>query len=378
MGQTLGEPITTKETASCADNRYKVGSSCMQGWRINMEDSHTHLLTLPDDHNAAFFAVYDGHGGARVSQYVSLHLHKRVVNSDLYAKGDYVEAMKQGFLQLDEQMLEDEETKEEMSGTTAITVLIKDSTIYCANVGDSRAVASVTGQALPLSYDHKPCNEEESQRIIAAGGWVEFNRVNGNLALSRALGDFGFKRNEHKSAQEQVVTAYPEVLKFDITPQFEFLVLACDDCEMSGLGCDNMTAIIVCLMQNDTQEKYLERLRVAAANSKDRNETANRGHQQAANKVVEEQMAELGLKPASELVVDVPLIDTDHSDEQFTTPSQSPNGHNSAQEPCSDDEQPPSHFHVPLAEKSTCEDSTAETMQPCPTDTNSDPKKSTS
>jgi hypothetical protein len=42
---------------------FKVGSSCMQGWRVNMEDSHTHILSLPDDPAAAFFAVYDGHGG---------------------------------------------------------------------------------------------------------------------------------------------------------------------------------------------------------------------------------------------------------------------------------------------------------------------------
>lgn len=35
----------------------------MQGWRVNMEDAHTTLLSLPDDPGTAFFAVYDGHGG---------------------------------------------------------------------------------------------------------------------------------------------------------------------------------------------------------------------------------------------------------------------------------------------------------------------------
>jgi serine/threonine protein phosphatase PrpC len=54
--------------------------------------------------------------------------------------------------------------------------------------------------------DHKPCNNTEYKRIQAAGGWVELNRVNGNLALSRALGDFMFKRNEEKTAEEQIVT----------------------------------------------------------------------------------------------------------------------------------------------------------------------------
>jgi len=63
MGQTLSEPVTTKHTESCQNQYLKVGSSSMQGWRINMEDSHTHILALPDDPSAAFFGVYDGHGG---------------------------------------------------------------------------------------------------------------------------------------------------------------------------------------------------------------------------------------------------------------------------------------------------------------------------
>ena len=50
----------------------------------------------------------------------------------------------------------------------------------------------------------------------------------GNLALSRALGDFVFKKNEKKSAEEQIVTAYPDVTVEKITPDHEFLVLACD------------------------------------------------------------------------------------------------------------------------------------------------------
>lgn len=51
-----------------------------------MEDAHTHLLAVPDDNKAAFFAVYDGHGGSKVSQYAGTHLHKTIATNSLYCK----------------------------------------------------------------------------------------------------------------------------------------------------------------------------------------------------------------------------------------------------------------------------------------------------
>lgn len=51
-----------------------------------MEDAHTHILESPSDESAAFFAVYDGHGGSRVAQYASMHLHKRIIGNEHYCK----------------------------------------------------------------------------------------------------------------------------------------------------------------------------------------------------------------------------------------------------------------------------------------------------
>lgn len=79
-----------------------------------------------------------------------------------------------------------------------------------------------------MSYDHKPGNETEHYRIMQAGGFVEFGRVNGNLALSRAIGDFEFKQNFGLEAEKQIVTADPEIISHDVTGEEEFLVLACD------------------------------------------------------------------------------------------------------------------------------------------------------
>lgn len=266
-----------------------------------MEDAHTHILSLNNDKNSAFFAVYDGHGGSKVSEYAGVHLHERIMSQDDYTS-NIPEAIRKGFLAIDEDMLEDEDMREELSGTTAICVILKDKKMYCGNVGDSRSIASVRGRVQNLSYDHKPNNELETKRILAAGGWVEFNRVNGNLALSRALGDFVFKKNESKNAQEQIVTAYPDVEIKDVVSDHEFLLLACDgiwdvmsneevlefvrtriaqainpeviceqlmnrclapDCAMGGLGCDNMTVVLVCFLNGEPYDKLAERCKLA-------------------------------------------------------------------------------------------------------------------
>ena len=49
-----------------------------------------------------------------------------------------------------------------------------------------------------LTRDHHPDREDERRRVEAAGGyvleWAGVYRVNGELALSRAIGDVPFKR----------------------------------------------------------------------------------------------------------------------------------------------------------------------------------------
>jgi hypothetical protein len=68
----------------------------------------------------------------------------------------------------------------------------------------------------------------EKARICAAGGFVDFGRVNGNLALSRAIGDFEFKKSADLPPEQQIVTAYPDVTVHDLSDDDEFVVLACD------------------------------------------------------------------------------------------------------------------------------------------------------
>ena len=57
---------------------------------------------------------------------------------------------------------------------------------------------------------------------------MDFGRVNGNLALSRAIGDFEFKKSADLSPEQQIVTAFPDVVTHEISEDDEFLVIACD------------------------------------------------------------------------------------------------------------------------------------------------------
>jgi protein phosphatase PTC1 len=92
--------------------------------------------------------------------------------------------------------------------------------LYTANVGDARIVLCRNGKALRLSYDHKGSDENEGKRIANAGGLILNNRVNGVLAVTRALGDIYLK---------DLVTGHPYTTETVIQPdQDEFIILACD------------------------------------------------------------------------------------------------------------------------------------------------------
>jgi serine/threonine protein phosphatase PrpC len=95
--------------------------------------------------------------------------------------------------------------KADHSGCTAVCTLVTPKYIICANAGDSRSVMGTGGSTKPLSYDHKPNLEMERKRIETAGGCVQWKRVDGDLAVSRAFGDFQYKTRPDLPSQEQKV-----------------------------------------------------------------------------------------------------------------------------------------------------------------------------
>ncbi|KAI9876719.1 MAG: Protein phosphatase 2C 2 [Pleopsidium flavum] len=317
MGQTLSEPVVEKTSDKGQDDRVMFGVSAMQGWRITMEDAHAAVLDLQaedngKEHKAApvedrlsFFGVYDGHGGDRVALYAGENIHKIIAKQEAFEKGNIEQALRDGFLATDRAILNAPKYEDEVSGCTASVAIISETKIYVANAGDSRSVLGVKGRAKPLSFDHKPQNEGEKARICAAGGFVDFGRVNGNLALSRAIGDFEFKKSADLSPEQQIVTAFPDVITHELSDDDEFLVIACDgiwDCQSSqavvefvrrgvaakqelqaicenmmdnclasnsetgGVGCDNMTMIVIGLLRGKSKDEWYKSIADRVAN----------------------------------------------------------------------------------------------------------------
>lgn len=135
-------------------------------------------------------------------------------------------AIKSGFLRIDQSM---RDLSRDMSGCTAVCTLISPTHLFIANCGDSRAVLFDGDKIEPkfATEDHKPMNPRERRRIIRAGGSAT-QRINGTLAVSRALGDFEFKKDQLRGPCEQLVSPEPEVTVIERDPKDQFLVLACD------------------------------------------------------------------------------------------------------------------------------------------------------
>lgn len=117
---------------------------------------------------------------------------------------------------------------ESFAGCTACVALIAKNELYVANSGDSRCIILSGGTAHALSEDHKPELDRERERIQKAGGYIVDGRINGNLNLSRALGDLEYKKNTDLKPSEQLISAVPEITKRTLTAEDELLVLGCD------------------------------------------------------------------------------------------------------------------------------------------------------
>jgi protein phosphatase 2C family protein 2/3 len=197
-----------------------VGIFSTKNKRILQEDFFYHGIV--DGGN--LYAVYDGHYCHRVGEHdnderdgsiVSKFLSEKFHDYFAQTSGSIEERMRAAFKAVDESELVKNNGQ---CGSTAAVVFIKDNTAYCAHIGDSRIVLERKGKIGFYSRDHKLNRADEFFRIEDAKGMVWDNRVNGFLAVSRALGDYNLGK--------KIIIAEPEYEEIVLTDKNKFLVLA--------------------------------------------------------------------------------------------------------------------------------------------------------
>uniref|UniRef100_A0A0C9S3G9 protein-serine/threonine phosphatase n=1 Tax=Wollemia nobilis TaxID=56998 RepID=A0A0C9S3G9_9CONI len=141
------------------------------------QDSLCVHISFADNPNDHFFGVFDGHGqyGTQCSQFVEKKLCENLAQ-DPHLERDIVRAYHSAFRLTNEQLHSDRSIEDSLSGTTAITVLVRGRTLYVANVGDSRAVIAERRAegvvAVDLSSDQTPFRADEYDRVRECGARV--------------------------------------------------------------------------------------------------------------------------------------------------------------------------------------------------------------
>eukprot|EP00834_Sanchytrium_tribonematis_P006573 NODE_496_length_6811_cov_0.672378.p5 type:complete len:261 gc:universal NODE_496_length_6811_cov_0.672378:4687-5469(+) len=219
-------------------------------YRRTMEDRDFHCLDFNNIKGQALLAIFDGHAGSEASIYCEEHFHREFVNQLLLSQEENISnnSNNQFFPIFDKTFLAiDEQLKFTHAGCTAVVSYIQKEgqdkfTLYCANVGDARAVLCRNRQAFRLTRDHKGTDDWEAKRITDNNGFVFKGRVNGVLAVTRSLGDHSMK--EH-------VISRPFCTSTELCPLDNYLILACD-----GLWdvCDDQTAVDIVLKYKEPQK----------------------------------------------------------------------------------------------------------------------------
>ncbi|KAL8140400.1 hypothetical protein V2J09_006421 [Rumex salicifolius] len=186
-----------------------------------MEDYLVSEFKQVDENELGLFAIFDGHMGHDVANYLRKHLFDNILKEKVFWN-DPEAAIRSAYRRTDNEIL-GRSLDLGRGGSTAVTaILINGKKLVVANVGDSRAVICRNGVAEQLSIDHEPSREK--REIESRGGFVsnipgDVPRVDGQLAVARAFGDKSLKIH---------LSSDPDIKTKQLDEKTEFLILASD------------------------------------------------------------------------------------------------------------------------------------------------------
>ncbi|KAG5676284.1 hypothetical protein PVAND_006132 [Polypedilum vanderplanki] len=209
----------------------KVSVDAIKNSRRTMEDRHVILEDfngyfdiIQDSEPTFYYGIFDGHSGSDAATYANSHLNYNISVHPSYPS-DIKKAISAAFLVTDIEFLKKAQAENLSSGTTALCAIYRKTQkkLFVGWCGDSQALIARLGNVHQIVKKHSPEDACERKRIEDLGGivlyWSNSYRVNGQLAVSRAIGDISHK---------PFVTAEPDIVELDLDGEEDFFVMACD------------------------------------------------------------------------------------------------------------------------------------------------------
>ena len=195
--------------------------------RKDMQDFHKIIDKYIFD-TQGYFALFDGHGGPDHSRYCKDRLDQILFKHLEETNFNYESSLVSSFRDIDREIKAFPTA--EACGTTATIIIICNEShqvfgekrvIFSANLGDSKSIIiNSDGQFKRITTEHRLNNKFEIDRIKSNEGIIFNGRLFGQLALSRALGDFSMKGYG--------LIATPSIYKKTITDKDKYVVICSD------------------------------------------------------------------------------------------------------------------------------------------------------
>eukprot|EP00906_Rhabdomonas_costata_P026561 RCo037851 len=224
MGNQLPAPVTSKVVQRAGNVHFRAAAVGVNGRREAMEDDH--MMNLTD--KFGIFGVFDGHAGSQCSSFCAKAFAEEIAKLGPPVPDHRLEVL---CSEVDEKF----GASCTSSGSTAAIAIItplegaqKQYDVQISHVGDSRVLVgkNMGAALLHATTDHKPSLKAERERIESCGGMVAMDRVDGALAMSRAMGDFEYKKGPGGPNKQKVICK-PDVAH--VTVGVDDLVLVCCD-----------------------------------------------------------------------------------------------------------------------------------------------------
>ena len=280
MGEKLEKPITTKNSFDDENEIIKYGMSEMQAYKKSMEVFSLHNLNLIEQNKNIFlFGLFDGHNGTEIAKYLSLHFSQFLIENKNFLNGEYKQALKETFINIDssfralevqielskysanntqniaELKLNNEENKNisnfleifeprnlegvniaEFCGSCGIIILITEKNVYIANAGNSKCIPINTKNEIikdKLNKEHTVNDENEIKRLKMIYGVTDTENGNDNtneikekkefnpinycpLVTTRGFGDLQYKDNKLINIEDQYISVYPDIIEIPL------------------------------------------------------------------------------------------------------------------------------------------------------------------